>query len=366
MKFSRCISKRKFVKVGTLLTICSTLIISVYLQPVNAKIDGTNYSIIGDTFNSGGGVDSSSSSNYDALASIGSPFTGVYDSTSFKAQFGFNYQIEAPRPHAPTVQNTNDYYDKLEFILNSIDLNENDSDTLYAVAVTKASDWSDPATIEFVQDDYSVGAVLGIEDYMDKIDWGDTSGILITGLDPLTTYKVRVSALKGDFTGSDWGDEASAVTSVPYVNFSIDSTTSTFGVLNANAVSTASPVATLEVNTNVDSGYTLKVSSTGNGALGGLYNSSGGSLIQSSTATLSPGTEGYGIQAYSATANIFTTYDKSGNDVGGLSFTFQSLADNATRVLNEQIQITTKATISGATIGGNYADILTYFVSTNL
>lgn len=341
------------------------LLFVIYIDPVNAKIDSTNYSIIGDTLDSGGGVDSTSSATYDALLNIGSPFSGVYDSTSFKAQFGFNYDIDAPKPHAPTLQNTNDYYDKLEFILSSIDRTENDSDTLYAVAITSASDWSDPTKILFVQDDYSAGASLGIEDYMDKVDWGDSSGILITGLDPLKDYRVRVSALKGDFTGTDWGEEATATTSVPYVNFSIDSTTSKFGVLNPASVSTASPVATIEVNTNVDSGYTLQVASEGNGSLGGLYNSTGGSIVQSNTATLVAGSEGYGIQAYSSTANIATTYDKSGNDVGGLTHSLQDLADNNTRVLNEQIQITTKAAISGTTIGGNYVDVLTYFISTN-
>lgn len=332
----------------------------------DAILDGSNgnYMIIGDTFDSGGGV--SSGSTYDALTSIGSPFIDLSESATFRMEFGYNNKINTTTPRIPTLINDGGYYNKLKFKINPTDGSNNNTDTKYAIAITKAANWSDATQIQFVQNTYLIGPSLGIEDFMTYSELGTTTGILIGGLDSGIEYRVRVSALQGDFTGSDWGPEASAETTVPFLNLSINTNQINFGVLSINSVETSTPDNVITINTNVDNGYILRVASTGNGSNPGLYNSAGSYLIQSNTALLVSGTEGYGIQASSTTATIPAVYNKIGNDIGGLSLTAQLLASNSASVTGESIVVKAKAAISSSSRGGNYSDTLLYTILSGL
>lgn len=352
------------IKVFVYTAIISSFLLFTSWEIAFANIDssGGNYEIVGDTLESGGGEMSTSSTNYDALSSLGASFVGFSDSTTYSAEFGYNNEIIAATPHQPTFTNDDEYYSKLKFILNSTDASNNPTDTKYAIAITSASDWSDPTKIEFVQDTYAIGSSLGIEDFMTYSELGGASGIFITGLAPNTTYRVRVSALQGDFTGTDFGAEATASTVEPYINFTLSSTSVDFGVLSYNSIATASPTVTVTVNTNVYGGYTLKVADEGDGSNAGLYDSTSGKLVASQTETLSAGSEGYGLQADSTTATIAPLYDKSGNDVGALSRTAQVIASNSTNVSGETVDVTSMASTSTTTEGGNYSDVITYTI----
>jgi hypothetical protein len=102
----------------------------------------------------------------------------------------------------------------------------------------------------------------------------------------------------------------------------------------------------------------------GNGSNPGLYSSTASYRIPSSSTTLVAGTEGFGIQASSGTATIASTYNQTGNVVGGLQLTYQTLASNTGPVTSETVTITHKAAISALTVAGSdYQDTLTYRIT---
>lgn len=144
------------------------------------------------------------------------------------------------------------------------------------------------------------------------------------------------------------------------LDFSYSIDTIDFGTLDSSSVSTAVPAVTLAITLYGSNGYTIYVKDSGNNTNPGLYNEPDNYLISSYAATLVAGTEGYGIQASSSSATIDAVYAKSGNDIGGLNISAQTLASNTTDVKNEQITVNTKAAISGYTPGGRYRDQIFY------
>lgn len=154
---------------------------------------------------------------------------------------------------------------------------------------------------------------------------------------------------------------------------SCNSATSTtvFGTLAVGSISTSAPNVTTTISCNSGAGCSLTVNDAGNTSNPGLYNSSATKLIQSADATLSAGTEGYGIQAVTnangtgATLTIATKYDKSSNDVGGLTIAPTTIASSAAPASNREVVVAHKAAISGLTDAGNYTDTITYGCSAN-
>jgi len=115
------------------------------------------------------------------------------------------------------------------------------------------------------------------------------------------------------------------------------------------------------------SGCTLYVKDAGDGSNPGLYKSTSPTyLIASSDATLSAGNDGYGIQATSTAAGSGGTlsfnskYNKTGNDVGGLTLINTVLASSTVDVTGREAVVTHKAAISETTLTGDYSDTITY------
>lgn len=193
----------------------------------------------------------------------------------------------------------------------------------------------------------------------------------ITNPSSANTYVVSIAGTFGDtgaFAIPIIADEQVVLTASvdPSITFSLSANASAFGTLSTGSISTSSPNITLTVATNGSGGYTITVRDQGSGAADGLYNSASAALIDSATATLSAGTEGYGIQASSATATITAPYNVSGNDVGALQITAQSLATYSTNTTaNHTVTVTHKAAISGSTKAGSYSDTLTYIATGN-
>jgi len=184
-------------------------------------------------------------------------------------------------------------------------------------------------------------------------------------------YTVSVGGTFGD-TGSFVivivTDEQVAVTGSidPSLTFTLSANSTTFGTLTTGAVATATPSITLTVGTNANSGYTISVKDQGTGAVAGLYNAGTSTNIASGTANLSAGTEGYGIQASSATATISSPYNVSSNNVGALSVNSTPLATYSTvTASNHTISVAHLAAISLTTKPGAYTDTLTYYVTAN-
>lgn len=147
-----------------------------------------------------------------------------------------------------------------------------------------------------------------------------------------------------------------------------DGSTAALGTLDIGSVTTASPAIAVTNSCNSGGGCTIYVNDAGDTSNPGLYAASatGTPLIASQTATLSAGTEGYGIQATTtaagagATLTLAATYDKSGNNVGGLAIAATQIASAAEPFSARVITVNTLAAISGLTKAGNYADTITY------
>lgn len=150
------------------------------------------------------------------------------------------------------------------------------------------------------------------------------------------------------------------------VTCSFSTTTTSFGTIDPSQVWTSSPNVTTTVSCNPAGGCQVQVKDQGNGTNPGLYNSTANYLIQSQDATLSAGTEGYGIQAATTTAGSGSTlslnskYNKTGNDVGGLTISYTILATSSSPTANREVVVTHKAAVSGLTPAGLYQDTITY------
>lgn len=177
------------------------------------------------------------------------------------------------------------------------------------------------------------------------------------------------------FVGSQLGhgdtvDVTAEVTET--VTCSTNATSTDFGTLTTGSISTGSPDATTTVDCNPSAGCTLFVQDQGDGSgTAGLYNSTTSEIIASQDATLSAGSEGYGIQAASSTTGsggdllVDAKYDVTGDTVGALSTSDLEIASSSEPISNRKIAVTHKAAISGTTPSGQYEDTITYSCTSN-
>ena len=156
------------------------------------------------------------------------------------------------------------------------------------------------------------------------------------------------------------------------VSCGASTTTTAFGTLTTSAVSTSTPDVSLSMSCNYAPGCTLKVHDAGGGGNPGLYSTTATYLVTSTTATLSAGTAGYGIQASTnangsgGTLTINPTYDKTGNDVGGLTIANTDISSSTQPIVSRETVVKHKAAISGLTKAAtDYVDTLTYSCAGN-
>lgn len=319
------------------------------------EIESTNFVIQGDNLSAGSS--SGNSSNYGMVGDI-NPFSDLSESSNFKQELGYNPRLQANTPYPATLQNSEEYYDRLLLI---VDDSDNPSDTLFAVAISD----DNFNTYEYVQSDGTVGDTLGTEDYRTYVSWGEGSGSFILGLNQNTAYKVRVKALHGDFTDTGYSSDSNEIeTTVPYVSMTVSESALNLGTLNVNSISQTNTMA-VTVNSNAYSGYQVYINDAGNGVSGGLFNGAN-SLIESQDQTLVSGFEGYGAQASSLSATIDASFDVVGNNVGGLDVATAGIFSNTQAVSGESANVLFKATMSPNTIAGNYSDTVYFTVTPNL
>ncbi len=161
------------------------------------------------------------------------------------------------------------------------------------------------------------------------------------------------------------------------VTCNLSTTTTAFGSITPSSVFTSSPNVTTTVSCNPAAGCQVQINDAGDGTNGGLWNSSASYLIPSpasgfpSTATLSAGTDGYGIQAATTgagsggTFTLNSIYNQTGNTVGRLSTTTVQLASTTQPAANREIVVTHKAAVSGLAPAGSYTDTITYTCVSN-
>lgn len=157
----------------------------------------------------------------------------------------------------------------------------------------------------------------------------------------------------------------------PSITCAFTGLTTTFASLTTGAVSTSDTNTTITISTNAASGVVINVRDEGNGTNPGLYKSSSPTyLIASADATLSAGTDGYGIQGSAsggsgATLSIDATYNVSGNVVGGLVRTAfpaasTEIATGTGPMASRVLTVVHKAAVSGLANAGSYTDTITY------
>jgi len=161
------------------------------------------------------------------------------------------------------------------------------------------------------------------------------------------------------------------------ISCATDVSATDFGVLASDTISTSTPNASTTMTcANTSSGCSLKIYDDGSSGNPGLWNSNSLVLIESpdaafnATATLTFGTEGYGIQATTTAvgsggsltiAERYIQKPDQVNLVGGLKLkaTPVTIASSTADVTNREVVVTHKAAVSSTTPGGSYNDSIT-------
>lgn len=323
----------------------------------------TNYQLKTYEFG-GGGEKDLNSTNYKMEGIVGE-LNGQSSENGTNLNGGMFYVQMANTPGAPTFTNdTGTQYNKLKIVLNT---SNNPSDTTYAIAISK-DNW---ATTQYVQNDNTVGSILGLEDFQTFTAWGGASGSYIIGLDAGTTYKVKVKARQGIFTEGPFGPEATAATVDPSLSFDIDIAASdietsapyslAFGDLTPNAVTTATDKIWIDIETNGVHGAEVFIK----GQNAGLA-ATNGHTINSVTANLTSQTEAWGIRGDTAGQTsggplaFQSPYNSSGDNVGLVNTTLQSILSSPSNLTAGRASILLKTKISATTpAADDYSETLT-------
>jgi hypothetical protein len=264
-----------------------------------------------------GGTGNSTSSNYSVEAITGEVSGNQAASSNYKAGAGLIFMGQANVPIKPTFDNPANYYNKLRLI---IDASGNPSDTIFAVAISTDNFVSDT---RFVQSDYTIGAVLGAEDYQTYSAWGGGADEYVVGLSPNTPYYVKVKAMQGSFSETGYGPVETAATVNPTLSFGITTDTQSsppfsidFGNMNPNTVNSSSPhQINISLTTNSENGGRVYVAGTN----AGLYSTIANYKINAVSNNLGGIAEGFGAQGIAGgTLTLAAPYDQVGTDTVGI------------------------------------------------
>lgn len=323
----------------------------------------SNYTL--NNYSTGPGTGSSTSTNYSLNGTTGEVSNQESTSTNFKSRPGNNNVQQAYVPTAPTFDNPASYYNKLHF---AVAPGANPSDTKFAIAISS----DNFATTQYIQNDNTVGSVLGPEDYQTYASWGSGSGQLVTGLVYNTAYKIKVKSFQGSFTETEYGPTASASTVPLSITFDIDVSASdtetappystSFGsLLPATVINTPEKIW-IDLDTNAESGAVVYVAS----ANGGLKSNSNGFTIASASADLTPASTGFGAQGSSVAQgsggplSIAAPYNVASQNVGILNSTIRAIFSSSVPITAGRGSFQLKAKAAALTpAASDYQDTLT-------
>jgi hypothetical protein len=326
------------------------------------ELDSTNFKMIGVTTSGGGGV--LESANYNVLSEMGRI-------TADPRNYSTNYRMDQDPSAAfvaaqPTVQcfetdtngttnctsgpaellsggmvaicGGNGCYDKARF---EIEPYTNPSDTLYMVEISEDNFVSDVRCIDGSTFHPKTLTNCDINDFRTETYW-ETEDFNIQGLDSDTQYYIRITALHGDFTQSDFSLVANATTTSALLFFDIDIATDSGYTTESSppySVSftgsdelkpgAAAVTATSLIWLDVDSSSSGGIAVIQQGTNGGLYSATTTETILSTNLDLDSSlAEGFGLQSYyidyeSSTylgeITAMSNYSGSGNVVGEVS-----------------------------------------------
>ncbi len=279
-----------------------------------------------------GGTNSATSTTYKAQANAGE-ISGTANSTTYTVHSGAVQTEQLNVPLAPTLSNgSGTYYNELQFTINVGIL---PTDTTYAIAVST----NNFVTTNYVQ---ATGILGGSPVFQSYTAWGGGSGSYMTGLSNSSSYEVKVGAMQGLFTNTEYGPYASSTTTAPSITFSISPTTLNLGALTAGNIVTSGTNITASLTTDSESGADVFVS----GANGGLKTTTRSYTIAGVTGDLSSLSEGFGLQGISATDSsggpltLVSPYTGTSHVVGIDSVT-------PTRILTTPIEVQTGSSTIG-------------------
>ena len=335
------------------------LIVSSPIITLGYEVDSTNYKLTGVTTSGLGGI--FESSNYSLISNTGQISADPRNySTNYRIDQGPSEAFRAAQPSiqcfetdtngttdctsGPTellsggmiaICGSTGCYNKARF---EIEGYSNPTDTLYTIQISEDNFASDVRCINGSTFMPTSLSNCDINDFRTQTYWEDED-FNIKGLDSSTQYYIRISALHGNFTQSDYSAISSATTSLGFVEFDIDIATNSgytvessppysvsFSgdsrlIAGAGAV-TAPNLVWLDLLSNAEGGVAI----TNQGANGGLYSPTTTEMINSNNLDLDGAlAEGFGLQNYyidydSSTylGNITATtnYSGSGNVVG--------------------------------------------------
>lgn len=327
------------------------------------------YELKGYGFGSGGTNSSSSDTlKMNAITGEVGGANSVGGGKTLKA--GLAYEQQANVPPAPTVENQNNSYSTIHVTLNA---GGNPSTTEFAIAASTDNFSSD---IRYVQNDNTLGDVLGMEDRQTYAVWGGSDGFDVIGLAADTTYYFRVKAMTGSFTETGWGPAASDDTSSTMMSFDIDVSDSDeetgapyalgFSNLSGGTINDSSKKIWVDFSTNAAGGGKVYVV----GANSGLASSNSGHKIDAVTGNLSALDEGFGAQGVSATQQsggplvVSSPYNSEGNSVGVVNPTIREIFSSSGPVTDGRGSFVLKAKPSTVTPAAtDYTDTLTLVAS---
>lgn len=321
----------------------------------------TTYKLNSLDINGNGAVEESTTykadTNTDSIANI------LLKSANFALGEGLIFTQQANAPKV-TLSNAGGWYNKLLMV---IDTQNNPTNTLYSVAISS----DNFATTLYVQQDGTVGAVLGSEDIQSYTAWGGASGSYILGLSANTTYQLKVQSHRGSSTQSPYGPISSAATIEPSLSFDIDVAptdtetappyTIDIGDIAINTVQQAPDYIWVDLDTNGQNGAVIYMKGTN----GSLLTSAGNS-IASVTGNLTALTKGYGVQSVSTSQTslgpltAIAPYNGTLNNVGIMSTSLTPVYSSIGPIQGGRGQIAIKTKIDAVTeASDNYSETIT-------
>lgn len=344
--------------------------ISIAVTLLFAALPATNnYKLNSYNFGSGGTA-GSSTTTYSLEGGTGelSGSTSTTSNNQFKP--GFIEVANANVPKVATLDNNNgEYYNKLHMV---IDPQGNPSDAKFLVAVSTDNFVSD---IKYLQPDGTLSSTLDTDDYQTYSEWGSSSGSLILGLNPATTYYVHIKATQGKFTESAYGPTASQATAPATLTFGLSTSNSStppytvsLGTLTAGVINTADQTINTSLSTNAASGGDIYIK----GKNGGLLSSSTGNKIEALSADLASITDGFGAQNNSVGQTsggpfvVKSPYEVSGNSVAIVDATTRSLYSSSAPIIGGIGVLVLKGKSTTTDVAAtDYQEVLTFLAAGN-
>lgn len=331
---------KKIILPTLLLCFSSTLIFAT-------EIGSSNYKIVGAT-TKGGGIAETTDGDYASLLTIGYISNNPRNySSSYALNNGPENGFIANVPSIACFETTTDgysncttgpsalitggmtaicgaggCYNKGRF---EITENSNPSDALYSIQISEDNFASDIRYIDGSTYTPETISTHNLSDYKTKTDW-ETETFNIQGLEASTQYYIRITALHGNFSESDFSQISNATTAVGTLTFDIDiadttglaaetsapysiSFTGSTELIGGSAPITATNLIWIDSESNSEGGFAIIT----RGKNGGLYSPTTSQSITSATANLDSVIDGFGIQ------NYYIDYDDSNSELGSIS-----------------------------------------------